>query len=76
MSGPRVEITRTETTTGTLKMPASLLQDLDAIRAKYDIPTGAVYELEIPGGGDWSGMRLPLEEIEVVITWETTRDVE
>lgn len=77
MSNPRVEITRTETTTGTLKVSVlDLVLGFAEMVKKYDIPASAQVEVEIPGGGDWAGTRLDAREIDAVITWEVSRDVE
>lgn len=75
---PRVEISKVEITRGVLKVPVSHIIDhgFCALSAKYGIPGNAICEIEIPGGGDCSGERIPADEIDAVITWETTRDVE
>lgn len=75
-STPRVSIERVETTRGTLKVPvAALIRNYAAIFTKYSVPIDAVIEVEIPGGGDWSGERINANELDAVVTWEVERDV-
>lgn len=73
----RVCISRKLTERGTVKVPLiHLLNDLQGFLHAHSIPEVATIEIEIPGGGDCSGERIAADEIDAVITWEITRDVD
>lgn len=74
--GPRVEITRTEITRGTLKVSVQQWCEHRAeLCLKHKIPESAKVEVEIPGGGDWSNCRVDAKDIDIVVTWKAFRDV-
>jgi len=75
MSIPRIEVTKTVTERGTFKAPVrDCICNWDSLVAQFNIPEDAVMQIEIPGGGDCSGMSIDASELDVVVTWERTTD--
>lgn len=73
----RLDITKTITERGTLKVKLDRYIDNQAqIMRDYNVPAGAKVEIEIPGGGDWSGCRVDASDLDAVVTWETTQYVD
>lgn len=69
--GPRIEVIRTTFISGTMKCQLSqYLEEHQSLHKRFDIPMGATIEIEVPGGGDWSGERIDQHEIDVVVTWK------
>jgi len=77
MPKARLDIQKTLTERGTLKIKLDeYIRKLSTLAEDYGIPSTAKVEVEIPGGGDWSGMRLDADEVDIVVTWEIVKDVE
>lgn len=77
MSVPRIEVTRTLTERGTFKCPVrDAVFHWAELADKFQIPDDALMEVEIPGGGDWSGCRVDASEMDLVVTWTRQVDVE
>lgn len=77
MSTPRIEVKRTLIEKGTFKAPVrDAIFHWDKLREQFGIPDDAYMAIEIPGGGDWSGMRVDASELDVVVTWEVQKDVQ
>ena len=71
-----LQVTKTITERGTLKVKLDRYIDNQAqIMRTYNVPAGAKVQIEIPGGGDWSGCRVDASDLDAVITWESQTDV-
>lgn len=77
MPEARLDVQKTLTERGTLKVKlAHYIDNLHTIKRDYGVPEGAKVQIEIPGGGDYSGMRLDADEVDVVVTWEKVQYVD
>lgn len=76
MPDARLTIEKTVTERGTLKVKLDYyIDNLATIASDHGVPEGATVQIEIPGGGDWSGCRVDASDLDAVITWETQTDV-
>ena len=73
----RLDIQRTMIERGTFKTSVrNAITQWAQLKRDYQIPEDASVQIEIPGGGDWSGMRVDADELDVVVTWERQTSVE